>query len=236
MQRYFAKARKDNLFVLDDKDLHHIKNVMRMKDDDCVEIIYENELYLGKIYYSDKVNVAHLNKIETELHNNIPKVTLIIPILKENKMDLILQKSTELGVDSIIPIITERTVVKVENKEVKKIERWQRICKEASEQSKRLTIPNIENIKRIDDLKNISDLKIVCSTTKGCPNFKNFLQTHRNYDRIFIVIGPEGGLSSIEEQKLNSLGFESISLGENILRVETVPLSVLSMINYEYME
>lgn len=236
MQRYFAKAKENNLFVLDDKDLHHIKNVMRMKDDDCVEIVYDNELYLGKIYYSDKVNVTYLHKIEAKVHATIPKVTLIIPILKENKIDLILQKSTELGVDSIIPIITERTLVKVEHKEIKKIERWQRICKEASEQSKRLTIPNIENIKRIDDLKNIPDLKIVCSTTKGCPNFKNFLQTHRNYDRIFIVIGPEGGLSFIEEQKLNSLGFKSISLGENILRVETVPLSILSMINYEYME
>lgn len=236
MQRYFAKGKEDNLFILYNKDLHHIKNVMRMKDSDLVEIVYENSLYLGKVNYSDKVNISCVNKINVENSSNMPKVTLIVPLLKENKMDLILQKSTELGVAAIIPVITERTLIKVEHKEDKKLERWRMICKEASEQSKRLNIPNIESVKKIDDLKGLSGLKVVCSTSQGCPDLKKFLQTNHNYDRIFIAIGPEGGLSASEEQKLNSLGFTSISLGKNILRVETVPLVVLSMINYEYME
>lgn len=236
MQRYFAKRKENDLFILDDKDLHHIKNVMRMKDSDIIEVVYDNKLYLAKVDYDNQVNISYVDQINIENNINIPKVTLIIPLLKEHKMDLILQKSTELGVDSIIPVITERTLVKIDHKEDKKIERWQRICKEASEQSKRLNLPNVESVKRLDDLKELSGLKIVCSTFKECPNLKKFLQTKHNYDRIFIVIGPEGGLSVSEEQKLNSLGFTSISLGKNILRVETVPLVILSMINYEYME
>lgn len=236
MQRYFAKEKKNNLFVLDDKDLHHIKNVMRMKDNDTIEVIFDGKLYESKINYEEEIKITSVHEVETISDDNKPKITLVIPLLKEAKMDLILQKSTELGIDTIIPIVTERTLVKIDHKEDKRIERWLRICKEASEQSKRLNIPNIDKVKKINDLKNISGLKLVCSTSTNCDNLKNFLQTNRNYDRITIVIGPEGGLSLNEEQQLNNLGFTSISLGKNIFRVETVPLVILSMINYEYME
>ena len=88
-------------------------------------------------------------------------------------MDLILQKSTELGVDEIIPIITERSVVKIDaKKEEKKLERWTRICKEASEQSHRIDIPKISNIRKILELKDIKGVKFVCSTTQKTKNLK----------------------------------------------------------------
>ena len=236
MQRYFAKDKKDNMFLLDKTDLHHIKNVMRMKDKEEIEVVHDEKLYRCRVNINEDIVINMIEEINVNTDFNIPKISIIVPVLKENKMDYILQKSTELGVSEIIPIITERTLVKVNEKEDKKLDRWRRICKEASEQSMRVTIPCITGVKRIKDLNNLSGAKIVCSTFGNVISLKKFLQTSTKYDKIYIVVGPEGGLSKNEEEILNKMGFISISLGSNILRVETVPLSIISMINYEYME
>lgn len=237
MQRYFSKILKDDYFVLDDKDIHHITNVMRMKDGDRIEVVYEKQVYLCKVKFEDRYpNIKIIEKKEIT-ETSKPEVVIIIPLLKEQKIDLILQKATELGVSRIIPIITERSVIKLdEEKFLKKKERWERIVKEASEQSLRNTIPIIDNLKKINDLSSLDGVKIVCSTIEKNLNIKNILKKNVNYDRINVVIGPEGGFSLKEEKILNSLGFVSVSLGNRIMRVETVPLFILSVIQYEYME
>ena len=152
-------------------------------------------------------------------------------------MDLVLQKATELGVTKIIPVIMERSIVKIDDsKEVKKIDRWSKICKEASEQSKRNSIPVISNIMTLKELVKEEGIKIVCSTIEKENNLKKFLTEHKNYDKIIIVVGPEGGISSKEEEYLVSEGFTRVSLGKRIMRVETVPIFILSALNYEFME
>ena len=235
MQRYFAVNKKDNQIFLAESDLRHIKTVMRMKENDEIEVVYENRLYLcciENVKFDIQINV----KKELEKDEKNSEITLIIPVLKEQKMDYILQKSTELGVTKIIPVITERTLVKLDEKaSLKKIERWSKICKEASEQSKRITIPIIENIRKLKDIKIDVGINIVCSTTTK-NTIKNTFQNKTLCDKISIVIGPEGGLSFKEEEYLNNIGFESVSLGERILRVETAPLVVLSILNYINME
>ena len=152
-------------------------------------------------------------------------------------MDLVLQKATELGVTKIIPVTMERSIVKLaDSKEVKKIDRWSKICKEASEQSKRNSIPVISNIMTLKELVKEEGIKIVCSTIEKENNLKKFLTEHKNYDKIIIVVGPEGGISSKEEEYLVSEGFTRVSLGKRIMRVETVPIFILSALNYEFME
>ena len=233
MQRYFSNREENGYLYLNDNDLYHIKTVMRMKDKDKIEIVYNHELYLCEL-------VNNQGKIiKKEGYNLIskPNITLVIPLLKEQKMDLILQKSTELGVDTIIPVVMSHSVVKLdETKETKRIERWQKICKEASEQSKRLDIPVVSRICKLQDLKSLEGVKLTCSTSEKSQNLKNYLKKCQNYDRIILVIGPEGGLSKEEEKYLKEIGFTSISLGDRIMRVETVPLFLLSVFNYESME
>ena len=130
----------------------------------------------------------------------------------------------------------ERSIVKLEKeKENKKIERWNKICKEAAEQSKRVDIPTITNVKTLKELEQLEGLKIVCSTKEKDYTIKKYLNENKNYNIINIIIGPEGGIAPKEEEYLNSIGFKSISLGENIMRVETVPMYILSVINYENM-
>lgn len=237
MQRYFAKEKGNNNFILEDSDYYHIKTVMRMCDNTLVEVVYDNKLYiccLGNVKENPKVIIKEEVKISED---NMPNVTLIIPLLKEQKMDLILQKATELGVYKIIPVELERSIIKVKDeKQDKKLTRWYRICKEASEQSKRVDIPVIENIMTIDDLKNLDGLNLICSTLEKSKNIKNMMKKNTECGKINVVIGPEGGLSESEENKLIGYGFKPVTLGNRIMRVETVPIYILSIINYEFME
>lgn len=235
VQRYFAKSKNSNYFKLDDGDIHHIINVMRMKNNDYIEVVYDGILYKCRVLINEKVDVVFDSIMESNL-NDLIEFILIIPVLKEQKMDLVLQKATELGVSRIIPITTERTIVKVNDKEDKKIARWSRILKEASEQSKRVNVPIIDNVKSINQLRFSDGVRIVCSTKENKKNIKNLMHNLKECDKMYIVVGPEGGLSISEEEKLNELGFVSVSLGSRIMRVETVPLYILSILNYEFME
>ena len=237
MQRYFAKEKVDNQFNLLNDDLYHIKTVMRMKNGDKVEVVYENNVYLCEVQIlKDEVSIIELERLQTT-SNLEPKITLILPFLKEQKMDLILQKGTELGIDEFIFIETERTIVKIEDKkEQSKLERWSRICKEASEQSMRLDIPNVKIERNKDNLENLVGLKLLCSTQEKDKTVKNLLKNTRNYDKINIMIGPEGGFSVKEEIYFEKKGFIKVSLGSQIMRVETVPVFLASIIRYEFME
>jgi len=232
MQRYFASNKIDNKFELLDSDLKHIKKVMRMKINDEIIVVYDNISYL--CYLDDNYNILLKEKLE-ESKDNLPFICLIVPILKEQKLDYILQKSTELGVSKIVLYYSERGIVKENEKSSKKLERWKMILKEASEQSHRNTIPEIE-ILDFKDIIKLDGINIVCSTIEKSTTIKNILKTNTKCDRINLVMGPEGGLSKNEENKLIENNFIPVTLGNRILRVETVPLFIMSIVNYEFME
>ena len=210
---------------------------MRMKQNDKFQIVYDNVLYTCNITNIEKRKVDYeIIKKEEIKSNKTHKVIIACSLIKEQKMDFLLQKATELGVDEIIPIISERTVVKIDKKNTNKISRWIKICKEASEQSHRMNIPKIHeiiNLKGLSDVK--ANAKIVCNTNEMSKNIKKVLQDVKKSDTMIIVVGPEGGFSDNEINYLLENGFISTTLGENILRAETVPLYILSVINYEFL-
>lgn len=232
MQRYFAKDYNDKL-VLRDSDIHHIKNVMRMKLGDLIEIVYNNRLYICKIDSIEPLSIS-IDKECTEENKINLDITIAIALVKEQKMDLILQKLTELGVNTIIPVSMERSIVKLDkDKFNKKKVRWETICKEASEQSKRTSIPVIEDIKNIRELAQLeADCKLVASTKERDKMLNYYLQNVNNYAKIIMVIGPEGGISEREEAILNENGFDSVSFGDLIFRVETAAIYAASIFNF----
>lgn len=234
MQRYFAKNIIKDTIILDSKDLHHIKNVMRMQKEDKVEVVKNNEVYLCEILENYEIKIV--NKIPN-IKKETPQIILAVALIKEQKQDLVLQKATELGVDIIIPLSLSRCVVKLDKEKFsKKKPRWETICKEASEQSKRNNIPIITPIHTIQELSQIdATLKIVLDTKEFYQSIKNVLHNHPNCAKIIIVIGPEGGITKEEISFLKNNGYQSVSLGPNILRAETAAIAVLSMINYQYM-
>ncbi len=227
MQRYFSNELIDNSFLLSEEDMYHIKKVMRMNNGEKIEVVHKQELFLTSL----KDNKAEIiEKINSNYKNK--SITLCIPLLSDQKMSFVFQKATELGVSKIIPVLMERSVVKLKDEE-KKIVRWQKICKEASEQSKRLDIPEITNVTKLKDL-NLNGLKIMCSTVNKDNTLKKVLA--QKYDEVTIIVGPEGGLTNKEEEILIEKGFTPTTLGSNILRVETVPIVLLGILNYEMME
>ncbi len=235
MQRYFAKDKVNNKIILLDSDIHHIKKVMRMNINDNIEVIYDKKLYLCKII--DNYDIEIVNEINEDNELNVD-VTVAIGMVKEQKFDLILQKLTELGVKEIIPLVMERSIIKLDKSKIdKKVERWNSICKEASEQSKRNIIPKVSLPMTLNELVKLNyDKKLVCSV-KQKDNFINkYLQFKDEYVKMIIVIGPEGGVSDKEEEFLNNNDFISVSLGSRVLRVETAAIYVASVINYSCME
>ena len=182
MQRYFAKDKIENNIILYPTDMHHIKNVMRMNNNDKIECIYDKKLYICKI---ENINTNNFTIIEEKDENNELNIdiTIAVSLVQEQKMDLILQKLTELGVSKIIPLKTERSIIKIDNKRFqKKKERWISICKEASEQSKRNIIPQITDIKTIKELENLEyDIKLFGSVSNKENLINKYLQKNNKY-------------------------------------------------------
>ena len=231
MQRYFAKNIEDNKITLSNSDIHHIKNVMRMKENDKVEVVYNKKTYLCNL---DNNLELHIESVIDE-DKELPKeIIAIIGLVKEQKMDLVLQKLTELGVSKIIPVNMERSIVKLDTKkEDKKLIRWNTICKEASEQSKRNTIPIVTNVINFKDIINIeADLKLCCSVSEKDNIISNYL-SNNNYNSVSFVIGPEGGLTLKEENYLKENNYNLVSLGSLVFRMETACIYMASILNYE---
>ena len=233
MQRYFTKEINEDYLILESTDIHHIKNVMRNKIGDKIECIHDKTLYICEIIDLNSNKVKIIEKKETDNESEFD-VAIAIALVKEQKMDLILQKLTELGISKIIPVSMERSIVKLDDKKfLKKKERWEKICKEASEQSKRNIIPEITNIHTIKQLENLSyNQKFICSTRNKKNLVNNYLQTKDACATMLFVIGPEGGISPKEEDLLESFGYIPITIGNRIMRVETAAIYIASIINF----
>ena len=219
MQRYFSNNLENNKFILNNDDIYHIVKVMRMKDKEKIEVVYNHNVYLCELDMSNNLEVKKLELLSENIQNDIKRV-LIVPLLKEQKFDLILQKATELGVDEIIPLEMERSIVKItDDKMEKKLERWSKICKEASEQSKRTDIPSITKVKKIKDLKDLDGLKMVCSTVEKENLLKKLencteLELLSNWDWAFV--SPTSGNDTNGQPKVLDLSKTKIKFIEKI--------------------
>ena len=233
MQRYFVKEKNKENFILENSDIHHIKKVMRCKNNDKIEIVYDKKVFLCNIDEIETMKLSIIDSYEEDRESNI-NLTIALSLVQEQKFDLILQKLTELGVNNIIPLKTERSIVKIDKqKEEKKKTRWESICKEASEQSHRVTIPKIEKIINMNELLNYKKQQnLICSLTDKTQPLEEYL--NKDTKEILFVIGPEGGFSNKEENFLIQNGFLPTTLGKKVLRVETAAIYVASIINYVY--
>lgn len=224
-------------------DVKHIYKVLRL--DEGERVIINNcsgEEYIGEISSVTKteVKVSILEKLEKNNESNI-QVYLFQGLPKAQKMDLIVQKGTELGITSFIPIITERVDVKLKG-EFKKIDRLSRIALEAAKQSKRSIIPTVSQpISFEDAINNIKDMDLFIVPYENAEGFgvkslmkkleeKNIVN---NIKKIGIMIGPEGGFETKEIEKLKGEGAYIVTLGSRILRTETAGFIATSLIQYE---
>ena len=233
MQRYFANV-KDNIVYLKEDDIFHLTKVMRARINDRIEIVDENHCaYLAVITSISPLRIEIQEPIlkNSELDS---EVTLFFGLAKLDKIELVIQKATELGVKNIVLFQGKRSVVKFNETDFsRKLPRYNAIAKEASEQCHREYIPNIKFRKSLHEIKDdLCELNLFAYELDAgdTSSFSSLLEKH--YNSISIIIGPEGGFDSSEAAFLKDLGFNNVSLGKRILRCETAAIYALSVISF----
>ncbi len=235
MQRYFVEINDSNEVIFSKEDIFHISKVMRMKVNDEIEIVNDSKLYLAKITsFNPSLKVQIIKEIDrkTELDTYI---RLLYCIPKGEKLDLVIQKACELGVDEIVLVNSSRCVAKIDKNNVnKKIERFSKIIKEASEQSKRLKFMKLSDVIDYKDInKYDADLSLIAYEKEDpkVSSLKKILE-EKEYKIINVLVGAEGGFSEEEVDYAIKNGYKSISLGRRILRSETACFYLLSILSY----
>ena len=221
-------------------DVNHIKNVLRMHPGEQIVILdgsgMEYRCEIEAIAEEVLARILEAKKTEAELS---VRLLLFQGLPKKDKMELIIQKAVELGVSEIIPVLTKRTVVKLEDKkkEQKKLERWQAIAEAAAKQSGRGIIPKVcEAVKFTEAVKQAGELDealIPYELAEGMDEARERIRGLHGKRTIGIFIGPEGGFEEEEIALAAKSGIHPITLGKRILRTETAGLCILSVIMFE---
>lgn len=231
MQRYFVSF-DNNYIQFSNEDIHHILNVMRGKIGDKIELVFDHSLFLAEIIQLKPLEVKIIEKLEQDVELK-KDITLFFALAKGDKNEFVIQKATELGIKKIVFLNSTRSVVKFKQEDFnKKLLRYQKIAKEASEQSHRLSIPEIIGIY---DVKNIpisllAERNFLAFEVDAGMTTNTFIDLKEN--SYSVLIGSEGGLTEQEVEVLTSMGFERISLGKRILRCETAAVYALSVLSF----
>jgi len=242
MHRFYVEPANinDGRVIIEGSDVNHIKNVLRLVSGDNI-VICDGQ---GMDYYciisevTKEQVIADIDKkieCKAELNN---KIYLFQGLPKKDKMELIVQKSVELGVYEIIPVVMNRTIVKIDNekKELARINRWQTIADEASKQSRRGILPQVHRLVSYKEALNMAkEMDIVILPYEKATDMS---YTRKVIDKIAIdqtigiFIGPEGGFDELEIELAEEIGCKPITLGSRILRTETAGLAIMSMLIY----
>ncbi|HKL11587.1 MAG TPA: 16S rRNA (uracil(1498)-N(3))-methyltransferase [Clostridia bacterium] len=226
------------VIVEDTAEIKHLEKVLRAEPGHLFEACDSD----GKVFVVEILSIkdnAICGKVISSREESVSEkviVDLFQALPKKNNMDLIVQKSTELGINSIKPYVSSRTIVKIDEKNsVKKTERWRRIAKEAAKQSKRLDIPQITDTFLFDEmlfkLKEY-DKSVLLYENEKVNGFESLASKKEDFQKIALLVGPEGGFSPDEVNKIKECGSISISLGPRILRTETAGFAALSIIQF----
>ncbi|WP_345239759.1 16S rRNA (uracil(1498)-N(3))-methyltransferase [Pontibacillus salipaludis] len=248
MQRYFVPSSgwNDSQVVITGEDVHHIGKVMRMKPEHHILCCTpEGDLAECEItdITTETVTCQIVEWLEEE--KELPASVIIAQGLpKGDKMEHVIQKGTELGASQFIPFEAERSIVKWDQKKSqKKITRYQKIAKEASEQSHRTMIPSVSELHSLGDLIALQpnyDWVVFAyedeAKSQSYRSLKEVLTQIQQGQRILVIIGPEGGFSEQEVQTLKEAGALAVRLGPRILRTETAATYFLSALSYQLEE
>lgn len=246
MQRYFLDMpfnAQDEAVITGD-DSRHIAKVMRMNTGQVIIAVHDGSVYTAAIteISDDQVTVKKQEELRQDHHEMPVTVTIACGLPKGDKLDFIAQKGTELGMHALVPFSSSRSIVKWdEKKSHKRIERLQKIAKEAAEQCHRSRVPEIlpvHSLKQLISHSGSYDVKLYAdeedAKSKEPHKIADRLKNVYHRQSILVVFGPEGGLAREEAEQLQQAGFLPAALGPRILRTETAPLYFLSAVSYEF--
>jgi 16S rRNA (uracil1498-N3)-methyltransferase len=241
MQHFFVTPDQvsGQKIYIEGSDVNHMKNVLRMKVGEEVEISDgNNHRYLCSIESFETESIVLEIEEELNVDTELPsKIYLFQGLPKSDKMELIIQKAVELGVYEVIPVVTKRAVVKLDAKKAdKKVSRWNEIAKSAAKQSGRGLVPEVASVVDYKTaLKHAKELDVVLipyELAEGMEATRKVIEAIRPGQSIGIFIGPEGGFEKEEVLLALEEGAKEITLGKRILRTETAGLTTLSILMY----
>ena len=233
MHRFFISQPFAEEMQIVGTDAHHISNVLRMRVGQYIQIVSSDRvtaLMEIKALTTDAAFVRLVRRIEQV------KIILAQGLAKGEKMDFIIQKAVEVGVNTIVPVEMEHSVVKLDkSKAGKKVERWQKIAEEAAKQSKRDIVPKVTNVMNLNEVLNsfADSTKLMAYEGETNLGLKKALAAIQNIEEILLIIGPEGGIAEKELKAAELAGAKTFSLGNRILRTETAGLVSATAILYE---
>lgn len=244
MNRFFVSDdMTDKSVTITGGDVNHIRNVLRLKLND--EIVVNNGN--GMDYHcnisaieNDRI-VADITDISKNAAELPVEITLFQGYPKSDKLEFVIQKTVELGVHRIVPVITKRTIVKPDDKKLgRKMERYNAIAEAAAKQSGRGIIPEVCSPVTFEEALDMADklsMNIIpYEKAAGIGDTKRIIEDIRNHESLGIFIGPEGGFASDEVDAAVSKGARTVTLGHRILRTETAGMAVMSIIMFELEE
>ena len=224
---YFSNSLSaDMIDKLDKAQSHYLTKVMRVKENEVFSLFNKNGEWEAKILGTSKNIVEFKTTKQLRQKENTKELWLAFSPIKSNYQNFMIQKATELGVTKFLPIIFERTIVRKINKE-----RLEKIVIEASEQSNRLNVPEIEKVQNLKNFLNSNSMDLIFTDLNS--DNKKIDKSKLTDKPICIIIGPEGDFSEAERVEILSFkGVQALRINENILRSETAVISAISIINY----
>ncbi len=230
---------KEDYIYIEGSDVNHVKNVLRMRQGEELEICDGNhKKYLCEIDEMTAEYVRVLIKEELGADTELPsKLYLFQGLPKSDKMELIIQKAVELGAYEIIPVATKRAVVKLDEKKAgKKVERWNSIAEGGAKQSGRSFVPKVTQVmswkEALQYARTLDVVLIPYELAEGMAETKAVISAIEPGQSVGIFIGPEGGFETAEVESAMEMGARAITLGKRILRTETAGLTTLSILMY----
>jgi len=241
MSRFFVPKEmvKGNRIVITGKEAHHILDVMRLRQSDKVTTFDgSGREYTGIVKETGRRSlVVEIVETREPRQRESVKITLIQALPKKEKMDYIVEKATELGVDRIVPVFTERTIPDWDDKKKhSQVERWRKIALEAAKQCGRADIPEISGI---EDFNSVitrmagEKLRLIAVLSEETVPIAGAIAGPKP-ESIAIAIGPEGDFTEEETAAAKAAGFKPISLGPRVLRSDTAGLAAIAILNYEF--
>jgi 16S rRNA (uracil1498-N3)-methyltransferase len=232
-RRWIADEVSGNTAILTGDHANHLVRVLRARVGQEFDISTPGSVRLGRITSLSSA------RVEFELAEELPsavaaEITLVLSIFKFDRMEWAIEKCTELGVSRILPLIASRTDARLISASAKRVERWQRIAHQASEQSRRPSPPEIAMPAKIAEITALNaPLRVILAESKDCQTLNDVLHRSRNREQsreAALAIGPEGGWTSQELQSFHSAGWLPASLGATILRAETAAIAATAIV------
>lgn len=230
-RRFFVDVIESSRAQITGAEAHHLTRVLRVEPGQLFEISDNRGVYLAEIEKARKDLVSFAVREPIAAADPVVRTALLASLVRFERFEWILEKATELGVERIVPVIAERSEKGLEQAAPKRMPRWQRIVREASEQSRRAKLPEIGDPISLADALRVETLhRFALDETEAKPLFSVLPAQRRLGDQVALLIGPEGGWTDRERVEFTAV-WRAASLGPQILRAETAAIAALAVIN-----